>query len=332
MINFNESQIIENAHYIYQQRSKIEAIADQICKRGFDLLFFTSSGGSMSMLLPFNFWINYSSNLPTAAMLSADLLITGYNLLTENSIVFMSSKSGDTQETLEAAQYAKNKGAFIVSAAGVAGSALEMLSDAAVIYDAGRPQELIFYLLIGKILYNRGFFPGYPDFADNMKNLGAALMNVRKQADEKCRQYALSCHKEPYNIWVGSGDLWPTAYSYSMCVLEESQWIRTKSVSSPEFFHGTLELLEKDVCVTLLLTEGPTRPLDERVKHFAAKHTNKLTCFDTMDYVLPGIKDEYRPLLSPVVMAAVLQRISKNIEVITGHSLDIRRYYRKGEY
>ena len=51
-----------------------------------------------------------------------------------------------------------------------------------------------------------------------------------------------------------------------------------------------------------------------------------------MDYVLPGIKDEYRPLLSPVVMAAVLQRISKNIEVITGHSLDIRRYYRKGEY
>lgn len=28
-------------------------------------------------------------------------------------------------------------------------------------------------------------------------------------------------------------------------------------------------------------------------------------------------------------MAAVLQRISKNIEVITDHSLDIRRYYRK---
>ena len=94
-----------------------------------------------------------------------------------------------------------------------------------------------------------------------------------------------------------------------MCVLEESQWIRTKSVSSPEFFHGTLELLEDDVCTTLLLTEGPTRAQDERVKAFAARYTKKLTCIDTKEYALPGISDEFRPLLSPVVMAAVLQRI-----------------------
>ena len=93
-----------------------------------------------------------------------------------------------------------------------------------------------------------------------------------------------------------------------------------------------LELLEDDVCTTLLLTEGPTRAQDERVKEFAARHTKKLTCFDTKEYALPGISDEFRPLLSPVVMAAVLQRISKNIEVITDHSLDIRRYYRKESY
>ena len=201
-----------------------------------------------------------------------------------------------------------------------------------VVYGEGRPQELVFYYLIGRILYRNGDFADYPKFADELKGLAYALAQVRKQADEKCRQYALDYHKEPYNIWVGSGDLWPTAYSYSMCVLEESQWIRTKSVSSPEFFHGTLELLEDDVCMTLLLTEGPTRVLDERVKEFAQRHTKKLTCFDTKDYELPGISDEFRKYLSPVVMAAVLQRISKNIEEITGHSLDIRRYYRKENY
>ena len=78
--------------------------------------------------------------------------------------------------------------------------------------------------------------------------------------------------------------------------------------------------------------EGPTRAQDERVKKFAARHATQLTCFDTKEYALPGISDEFRPLLSPVVMAAVLQRISKNIEVITDHSLDIRRYYRKESY
>ena len=81
------------------------------------------------------------------------------------------------------------------------------------------------------------------------------------------------------------------------------------------------------------LVSGARRCVKETgVKAFAARHTKKLTCFDTKEYALPGISDEFRPLLSPVVMAAVLQRISKNIEVITDHSLDIRRYYRKESY
>ena len=233
---------------------------------------------------------------------------------------------------MKAAEWLKEQGVRIISIVGRENSPLEKISDACVVYGEGRPQELVLYLLIGRILYRNGDFPEYPQFADELKGLAYALAQVRKAADEKCRKYALDYCREPYNIWVGSGDLWSTAYSYSMCVLEESQWIRTKSVSSPEFFHGTLELLEDDVCLTLLLTEGPTRVLDERVKDFAMRHTSKLTCFDTKDYELPGISAEFRKYLSPVVMAAVLQRISKNLEEITGHSLDIRRYYRKETY
>ena len=237
-----------------------------------------------------------------------------------------------TAETVKAANWLKEQGVRLFAAVGKENSTLESICDDTIVYGEGRPQELVFYLLIGRILYRSGNFDAYPRFADELKNLAFALAQVRKQADAKCLKYAQDYCKEPYNIWIGSGDLWPTAYSYSMCVLEESQWIRTKSVSSPEFFHGTLELLEDDVCTTLLLTEGPTRAQDERVKAFAARHTKKLTCFDTKEYALPGISDEFRPLLSPVVMAAVLQRISKNIEVITDHSLDIRRYYRKESY
>ena len=332
MINFDEKKIIENGEIIYRQRGKIEAIADEITKNGFDLLLFTSSGGSQAMLDPSPFYIRHMSKLPTENVLSADLMLGACNRITDKTVAFLTSKSGDTEETVQAARWLKEQGVYIVSVVGKENSVLESVSDACVVYGDGRPQEMVLYLMIGRILYNSGCFDAYPRFADELKNLAYALAQVRKQADEKCREYALNYHGEPYNIWVGSGDLWPTAFSYSMCVLEESQWIRTKSVSSPEFFHGTLELLEKDVCMTLLLTEGPTRILDERVKEFAVRHTDKLTCFDTADYALPGISDEFRKYLSPVVMAAVLQRISKNIEEITGHSLDIRRYYRKESY
>ncbi|MBR2675576.1 MAG: SIS domain-containing protein [Solobacterium sp.] len=332
MIKFDEEQIIANGEIIYSQRAKIEAIADRIFEEGFDLLLFTSSGGSQAMLDPFAFYIRHMSRIPVENRLSADLLLNDCNRITKNSVAFLTSKSGDTGETMEAAKWLKDQGVRIISIVGKENSPLEAISDACVVYGEGRPQELVLYLLIGRILYRNGDFPDYPQFADELKGLAYALAQVRKAADEKCRKYALDYCKEPYNIWVGSGDLWPTAYSYSMCVLEESQWIRTKSVSSPEFFHGTLELLEDDVCMTLLLTEGPTRVLDERVKAFAERHTGKLTCFDTKDYDLPGISDRFRQYLSPVVMAAVLQRISKNIEEITGHSLDIRRYYRKETY
>lgn len=45
-----------------------------------------------------------------------------------------------------------------------------------------------------------------------------------------------------------------------------------------------------------------------------------------------GISDEFRWMLSPVVLNAILSRVSKNFEEIRDHSLDIRRYYRKVEY
>ena len=57
MVNFDENQIIANGAKIYDQRAKIEAIADSIVDNGFDLLLFTSSGGSQAMLDPFAFYI-----------------------------------------------------------------------------------------------------------------------------------------------------------------------------------------------------------------------------------------------------------------------------------
>lgn len=332
MVNFNQDQIIAAAERIYSRRGMLEAMADGICDAGFDLLLFTSSGGSQAMLDPFPFYIRHYSRLQAESVLSAELLLGGSNRITEKTVAFLTSKSGDTAETLEAARYLKERGVRIFSLVGRENSPLEEISDGCLVYGDGRPQELALYIIIGRIMHRCGCFDAYPRFADELRGLGAALADVRRQADEKCLDYARRYCREPYNIWIGSGDLWPQAYSYSMCVLEESQWIRTKSVSSPEFFHGTLELVEEDVCVTLLLTEGPTRALDERVRDFAVRHTSKLTCFDVRDYALPGISDAFRPILSPVVMAAVLQRISRNIEVITGHSMDIRRYYRKEAY
>jgi len=332
MINFDEKKMLENGSLIYNRRNDIEDIANRVCEKGFSNIFISSVGGSQAMMDPFADMINEMSNIPVYCVLSSLLVITGHNQLNKDSLIMMSSKSGDTKETVAAAKYLKEKGCTIISIVGNSDSPLEKLSDYCFVYGEGRPQELVMYLLVGKILNNKGFFEKYQQFADELKALPAVLVSVRKSVDNKALEYCQKYHNEPYNIWIASGNLWPVCYAYAMCVLEESQWIRTKSVSSPEFFHGTLELVEKDVCVTLLITEGKTRELDLRVKNFIEQYTDKANVFDCKDFEYLGISDEFRPLLSPVVMNAILQRISKNMEVITNHSLDIRRYYRKVEY
>ena len=301
MVKFDENQILKNGEYIYAQRAEIEKIADAVCEKGFDNILFTSSGGSLAMMQPFDYMISVMSNLNVQSQISAELLVEGNNHLTDKTLVFMASKSGDTKETVAAAKYVKEKGATIVSVLGVDNSPMGELSDYSVVYKDGRPQEYVLYMLIGKLLENKGFFDDYKQFADELKNLPA-------------------------------GNLWGPTYSFAMCVLEESQWLRTKSVTSPEFFHGTIELVEKGVCVALNMTEGQTRKLDQRVKDFVGQYTDDFTVFDTADYELPGISDKFRWMLSPVVINAVLSRVSKNFEQIRNHSLDLRRYYRKVEY
>ena len=122
---------------------------------------------------------------------------------------------------------------------------------------------------------------------------------------------------------------------YNLPAYEEMQvrQIRTKSITSPEFFHGTLELVEKDMPVFLVKSAGVYRTLDERAEKFLKEHTDNLIVIDVMDYMIPGLKPEFAPLVAPIISTAVLNgRLSKHIESYTGHDLDMRRYYRQFEY
>ena len=77
--------------------------------------------------------------------------------------------------------------------------------------------ELVLYLLIGKILKNRGFFDDYDRFADELVNLPLLSFPVGKNADEMARAYALKHKDDPYQIWIGSGNLWPHVFVCHVC-------------------------------------------------------------------------------------------------------------------
>ena len=58
----------------------------------------------------------------------------------------------------------------------------------------------------------------------------------------------------------------------------------------------------------------------------------KIEGFDSKDFELQGISDEFRGMLAPIVMRSAFQRVSTHLEHNRRHPLAIRRYYRRLDY
>ena len=72
--------------------------------------------------------------------------------------------------------------------------------------------------------------------------------------------------------------------------------------------------------------------LAERVERFVPTVSDRLRVFDSRDFALPGISDDVRALISPIIFAAALERLSAHLEVVRDHPLTTRRYYKKGDF
>lgn len=336
MLKFNENVYLENARLTYETREETERIADEITKEGFSNIFFISVGGSIAIMWPIQEMLKQMTDIPVYVEQAGEIVLTGHKQLTKDSIVVMASKSGDTKETVAAAEWCREQGIRVVSLVGKPDTPLVRASKWVIPNKALNGVEFEYmqlFMLIFKLVHNKGQFDAYPRFADQLEKLPGNLLNAKKQFEPKADEIAKNYHREPYSIWVGDGEMAGEVYLFSMCILEEMQWVRTKFVTSSEFFHGTLELVEKDVPVFLVKGEGKRRVLDERVERFCQKVTDKLVVIDTKEFELEGIDDEFRWILAPTISSTILvDRLARYYEKYTGHDLDTRRYYRQFEY
>ena len=336
MRNFDVEKYLAEGTAAYGKRADIETMADKLTERGYKNIVIIGIGGTWAEWNPVVHVMRHYTDLPIYLENAAELCIrTDKRFLTKESLVITASASGDTKEILEAVKMCRKMGIEVAGFTKNMETPLAKELDYIIANPCGdcEGSYLMFFLLGLRLLYNRGEFPGYIKFADQMGNLYSNLVKIREEFEPKAAEIARAYAKEPYNIFVGSGTLWGETYLFSMCILEEMQWVRTKSVTSAEFFHGTLELVEKDVPVFLFKGEDEYRSLDERVERFCRNITEKLTVIDTREFALEGIDDEFRVICSPMILTAlVTERLAAHYELNTGHSLKFRRYYRQFDY
>ena len=109
-----------------------------------------------------------------------------------------------------------------------------------------------------------------------------------------------------------------------------------RHITSHDFFHGTLELLEPGVPVFLFMGEDECRALDERVRAFLTSGVTgdeDYVIIDTAEYAIPGLDDDFRVIVSPWILSVLTtDRLARNYQLVTKHNLKYRRYYHQFDY
>ncbi|MEI5585607.1 MULTISPECIES: SIS domain-containing protein [unclassified Agromyces] len=333
ILDFDETTFRNQTASAVALRPQIEEVVDRLQAEGFANLFLIGAGGTYAAMWPYEHLARRSSTLPVRAVIAAELLESGDATLGSDSVAIFTSVSGTTDDSLRAIEFCKARGVTTIGFTGYPESPIAQAVDIPLVSEPKTwPFDVQMLLFMTKLLSSRGEFEGYERFADELAGLPDILVRVAEQAEPVASAFAEAHAETDYHFLVGGGNLWGFTYLYSMCILEEMQWLRTTRVHSAEFFHGSLELLEEDTSVIVFQGEDETRALTDRVEKFVKRITSDVTVFDTKDYELDGISPEFRGLLAPLVLDTVMGRVSKHLERVRNHSLDLRRYYRVVDY
>ena len=331
MIKFDEKKQLDSVQGALALRPRIEAIVDGVCREGFRNLCWLGIGGTYASCLQAEVHMRERTALDVFAVNAAEYLTTGDRRVGEGTVVVVSSVTGSTVEMVDGVKRAQAAGAKVLGFIDVETTELARMVDWEIAYPAN--DQLKFFMVADRFLYRHGEFDEYDVYYAQLDaHLARDLVEVEKAADAFGLAFAQKHHDDKLHYFVGAGNQYGSTYSYAMCYWEEQHWIRTKSIHSAEFFHGMLEIVERDTPVTVFVGEDAQRPLSERVVRFLPRVCANYTVIDSRDYDLPGIDEGFRGNLSHLVTHAVTQRIDAHMEAINCHPMEIRRYYRQFSY
>ncbi|MGM0502123.1 MAG: SIS domain-containing protein [Bacillota bacterium] len=320
--------------YSLSKKDYIEGISEKL-DDSFKDIFLVGCGGSLMVMNPCKYICEVNSDLNIYEYNASEFYTVEPSFLSENSIVILSSLSGETDEVIKSFEYAKSIGATTIafssedSTLGDNVDYLLPLLDQEGINDS---QLIMLYQLIFSIINRNNNFNKYTEINDALSLLPDVLINIKEEAEQEAIKFANDFKDEKFFLVVGSGINWGEVYTFATCNLEEMQWIKAQPVHSGEFFHGTFEIINENTNIVIFKGEDKTRPIVDRVIEFSEKYSDNVVTIDTKDYQVPNVNDSIREYLSPFIISAVKGEFLKMLSKERNHPISKRRYMGKVNY
>jgi fructoselysine-6-P-deglycase FrlB-like protein len=322
-----DADTVDKLRATIAERGAIASAIAGVVASGLRNVYFVGAGGSIICSYPAHYLLQQRASFPAFQLQSDELNCSTPALMGEGSLVVLASYTGTTKETVAAAKTAKATGATVIAAA-KEGSPL---AEAVDVSFSGKSD--LFELLVAlTLLEATGSGVDAGALTAGLEALPDAVRHAIEQSDEDLADIANQFKDEPITYVLGSGPTYGWAYGFAMCFLQEMQWKHAAAFNSGEFFQGAFEMVDDDTAVLLWLGEDASRPMGERAKAFLDTYCKKARHVDVATLSLPGVPAALRPVFSPIVVAALANRLAQHYEAVRGHDLETRRYMFKVEY
>ena len=225
-------------------------------------------------------------------------------MLDQNSLVILMSHSGKTPEIVEAAKFIKSFPCKVLSITMAADSPLAKETENHFCYGQSKAsfeaKFIILVAMISAMLQEKGDWDLHEDMMIGLQAFPVLLAEAEEQSADINREYANRFKNEEFYMVLGSGPCYGTAYSFGVCTMMESLWLKIFVGEAAEFFHGPFEIVDETIPVIVYLGEDPSRPIGDRVVKFLRIHTEKLMVYDAIDFDLnkiPNLLGQYLHLI-----------------------------------
>jgi glucosamine--fructose-6-phosphate aminotransferase (isomerizing) len=264
----------------------------------------------------------------------------GDPVIDPTALTIAMSQSGETADTIEAVRIAKQAGSTVLGICNVLGSHLTRVADG-TLFTRGGPEigvaatktyvsqvtaMTLFALYLAR-LRNSAPLERLREIADNTKLLPAAVDVVLNTSDD-IKKVAKKIRKSKSVLFLGRYVNFPTALEGAL-KLKEISYIHAEGYAAGEMKHGPIALLDSNVPVIGIMTEGRIREkILSNLAESKAREAPVIVVANHGDEEAASIADhvfwvpKVDELLSPIVNIIPLQLLAYHIADIEGKDVD----------
>ena len=306
-------------------------------------LIICAAGTSYYAAMIGKYWIEKIADIPVIVDLASEYRYRKPSVYGQSSMIVI-SQSGESLDTLMALRYAKDLGLTTNAIVNVIGSTIDREADYSLHTNVGPEigvastksftSQLIVLFLIA-ISLGRKFknldpkkVTQYTEYL-NMLPLGIARM---LQLEDKIVSLAQNIKNSKSVIFLGRGYLYPLALEGAL-KLKELSYIHAEGFAAGEMKHGPIALIEDDLPVIMFLIADGYE--DKSISNLQEAYSRgskvivigdeislKKVSFAEIKIQIPDLNNDFKALLSPILMAIPAQLLAYHVARERGTDVD----------